>query len=76
MSPVGNDADGLRFELWDSEECAKQLRMSAGGLRNLGSDGPKKILLGGKAFYRPEHVDQWLDSRAAVTKKRMKRFKK
>ena len=53
----------LEFRLWSPEECARQLRMSEGTLRNLGKRGPAKVKLGGRVWYRPEAVETWLKSR-------------
>jgi hypothetical protein len=48
------------FALWTVEECAWQLRMAEGTLRNLGKKGPPKVKLGGMVYYRPEAVGEWL----------------
>jgi hypothetical protein len=50
------------FDLWDVDECAFQLRMAPGTLRNLGKKGPPKVKLGGAVYYRPETVAAWLAS--------------
>lgn len=56
-------APSYRVELWTPDECAWQLRMAPGTLRNLGKHGPPKVKLGGRVWYRPEAVEAWLKNR-------------
>jgi hypothetical protein len=49
--------------LWDRERCARELRMSVRSLEKLGKGGPPKVRLGGRVWYRPAGVEQWLVAR-------------
>ena len=50
--------------LWTPEEAARECRMAVGTFRNLGKRrGPKRVVLGGRVWYRPEEIQRWVASR-------------
>lgn len=57
------EKESFRIALWTPEECARELRMAVGTLRNLGAGGPPKVRLGRLVWYRPEGVELWLKAR-------------
>lgn len=50
--------------LWTPGEAARECRMAEGTFRNLGKKrGPKRVVLGGRVWYRPEAVRAWIEGR-------------